>query len=192
LILIASAGVDAGIELQGKRFMKMAQAVLVALAIGAIFLFAGCSSPPREASIIAGFRAHRPTYERLRVYLQADEQLDRLADWGVVKTGSPVPRVPPDGGFPRERFKEYLSLLDEIHALGVSRADGPHPELCVLAWASGWAADTRHISVCWLDQVPSGLVSSIDDAKRKTDSPEGRRQFIYRRIEGNWYLEADR
>jgi hypothetical protein len=172
--------------------MKTALSIFAALVVGGILLFVHIeNSPPSESSIIANFRAHRSTYERLRLYLQVDEQLNRLASWGVVMKGSPVPHKPPTEGFSQERFNEYVTLLNELNAIGASRTHGPHPELCILLWASGWAADTRHISVCWLDEIPSTHVSSIDDFKRDADRPEARHQFIYRRIESNWYLEAD-
>src|SRR6266702_629452 len=87
--------------------------------------------PPTEAALLPNFNAHRSTYERLKLYLQADDQLDRLASWGIQTSTSPIAVMPPQGGFSRSRFDEYLSLLNEVHGVSAYRSRGPHCELCV-------------------------------------------------------------
>lgn len=173
--------------------MKVAaaiSAVLVIAVVASVVYFK--SLPPTEAALITNFRQHRSTYERLKLYLQADDQLDRLASWGIQTSTSPIAVMPPKGDFSRARFDEYLSLLNEVHGVSAYRSHGPHSELCVGMWGRGFAGNTEHIGVCWLEgAVPGKQVLSIDSLKGDADNSAERRQFFFRKIEGNWYLERD-
>jgi hypothetical protein len=165
-------------------------AVLVVAVIASVVYFK--SLPPTETALIANFNAHRSAYERLRLYLQADDQLDRLASWGIQTSTSPIAVMPPQGGFSRARFDEYLSLLNEVHGVSAYRSHGAHSELCVAMWGRGFAGSTEHIAICWLeDTVPGKQVLSIDNLNGDADNSAGQRQFFFRKIEGNWYLERD-
>jgi len=158
--------------------------------IGSIAYFKNL--PPTESSLIANFHAHRSGYEHLKLYLQEDDHLDRVASWGVQTATSPIVYMPPQGGLSRMRFDEYLSLLNEVHGANAYRSHGPHSELCVGMWGRGFAGSTEHIAVCWLeDTVPGKQVLSIDNPNSDTGNLAGRRHFLYRKIEGNWYLERD-
>ena len=172
--------------------MKVRAVILAVMVIAVILLIVYfIDLPPTENTLIANFRAHRSTYERLKLNLQADDQLGRLTQRGI-QTTSLVSYMPPKGSSERARFDEYLTLLSEVHGLGVDRAPGLHPQFCVEMWGRGWAADTEHISVCWLEEIVRGKqVSSIDDINWDADNSAGKRQFFYRKIEGNWYLERD-
>ena len=165
-------------------------AVLVIAVIASVVYFK--SLPPTETALVANFYAHRSTYERLKLYLRADDQLDRLASWGIQTSTSPIAVMPPQGGFSRARFDEYLSLLNEVHGVSAYRSHGPHSELCVAMWGRGFAGSTEHIAICWLeDTVPGKQVLSIDNLNGGADNSAGQRQFFFRKIEGNWYLERD-
>lgn len=173
--------------------MKVIVPILSLMVIAMILLVVHVMNlPPTENSLIANFHAHRSTYERLKLYLQADDQLDRLASWGIQIRSWPVGVMPPQEGFSRARFDEYLSLLNEVYGADAHRSHGPHSELCVGMWGRGFAGGTEHISVCWLeDRVPGKQVLSIDSINWGADNSAGRRKFFYRKIEGNWYLERD-
>jgi hypothetical protein len=165
--------------------------ILAALVVMAI-LWHLSNLPPTENALIANFYEHRSAYERLKLYLQADNQLDQLASWGI-QTGTWPDRVmPPQGDFSRARFDEYLLLLNEAHGTDVNRSHGPHSVLCVGIWGRGFAGSTEHISVCWLENtVPGKQVLSINNINWDADDSAGRHQYFYRKIEGNWYLERD-
>jgi hypothetical protein len=165
-------------------------AVVLCLLIAAlgIFLFFPQRSPPKEAQVIRNFEGHRAAFERLRGMLIEDQDLVRVADWGVETTKSMGIRKPPEGNFPVDRYQEYLSLLKEVGAAGAFRARGNPPEsVGMFVYVSGFAADTRHMNVCWLTREPENQVSSLDDFY-KTPKP---RNPVYRHIEGKWYLWAD-
>src|SRR5579871_4407760 len=120
--------------------MKVTATILAVLVIAVIALVVYFkSSPPTETALIANFNAHRASYERLKLYLQADDQLDRLASWGIQTTTSPIAVMPPQGGFSRARFDDYLALLNEVHGVSAYRSLGPHSELCVGMWGR-WGA----------------------------------------------------
>jgi hypothetical protein len=123
----------------------------VAAAIGLVGYLVSSSRPPGEAKLIQGFRAHRAQFERLRDMLQADSQLVRLAAWGVQTTNSVLPCLPPKGSFPVSRYNEYLDLLKHVGGSAVSRGEGRDANPNILLWASGFAGETRHIGLSWMD-----------------------------------------
>jgi hypothetical protein len=145
------------------------------------------SRPPSEKKIMENFYAHRAAFERLRGMLQADEQVVRVARWGVETTKSIGTHVPPEGGFPADRYQEYLEVLKQAGGEAALRGSGEHVEPCIGVWASGWAGDTRHIDICWLFQAPSNQVTNLDEYYQ---TPKPRRP-VFRHIDGNWYLWAD-
>ena len=164
--------------------------LLILLVLGSGFVYFYLSiRPPKEAKLIANFRAHQAAYQRLRDMLHQDKQIIRLANWGVeTMTSSPLSPKPPKGDFPLSRYNEYLSLLKQVGGLWASRGDEDGVETdSILVWATGWAGDTRHIYICWQEQQPSPLVSSLDQYYQ---TPKPRRP-VFRRIEGNWFLWAD-
>jgi hypothetical protein len=146
------------------------------VALAGVILLILPSKSPREAKVIEKFNAHRPAYERLL----------RVADWGVENTEGI--HHPPEGGVSVDRFHEYLSLLHEVGAKGASRRRGERAqEACVLVWTAGWAGDTRHVQICWLNHEPTNQVASLD-AFYLTPKP---RHPVSRHIDANWYLWAD-
>jgi hypothetical protein len=143
--------------------------------------------PPREQKLIENFYAHRAAYEHLRDMLLADEQVLVVASWGVETTKSVVPSLPPQGEFPINRYNEYLALLRQTGGATAFRGSGEHPEVGIGIWTSGWAGNTRHVAIGWLDHEPANHVANLDDYYL---TPKPRRP-VFRRIEGNWYLWAD-
>lgn len=171
-----------------RRMKSIGFIVLSAVAFIASFLIIASvlSRPPRESKITSDFRAHRAAYEQLRRMLLDDKGVHLVADWGVLMNDSPISKMPPDGGMPIKRYQEYLALLKETGARSVGRWEDP-PETKILVWASGFAADTRHVAVAWLDHEPSNTMISLD-AFYRTPKP---RIPAYIHIDGNWYIWAD-
>jgi hypothetical protein len=146
------------------------------------------SKPPKESKVIKGFHAHRVAYEKLRSMLLVDKELADVADWGIQTADSPLPKMPPEGGLSVSRYREYLALLKEIGARRTgSSSEKNATAIYVEVWASGFAGDIRHITICWLDIKPTNTVSSLDEFYR-TEKP---RNPVYRHINGNWYIWAD-
>jgi hypothetical protein len=165
----------------------------VALAVVCLFLYPRYTSiPPKEAVFISNFRTHRSEYERLRDMLQADDQLDTVATWGVRTPDSLLVHVPPNGGVSIDRYNEYLALLREVGGTLAFRSPGAHPDCCILVWSWGWAADTGHISICWKENEPRNQVASLD-ILNSTPEPSGdRRKYYFAQIDEHWYLQEDR
>jgi len=57
--------------------------LVVGAIAGLFFYLQWASEPPKEKELIENFYAHRAAFERLREMLQADEQVVRVAEWGV-------------------------------------------------------------------------------------------------------------
>jgi hypothetical protein len=164
--------------------------VLFAIAIlaGLLLYLRSGSRPPAEEKLIKNFYAHRAAYERLRDMLLADQQLVRIAKWGVETTKSVVPQKPPAGDFPAGRYHEYLALFQETGSLGASRAEGVRPEsVGVWLWSSGWAGEAMHAEIVWSEREPANQVDSLSNFD-KAPKP---RHPVFRKIEGHWYLWAD-
>ena len=157
--------------------------------IASFFVIVTISSrPPKEGKIVSYFRAHWASYERLRTMLTEDKDkgVEGVATWGIQPEGSPLWKIPPDGGMPVERYQQYLVLLKEI---GADRVDlGRDPlEVSFPVWGSGWGGDTRHVEVSWLEREPSNTAISLD-AFYRTAKP---RSPSYVHIDGKWYIWAD-
>jgi hypothetical protein len=163
-------------------------ALLSVLAVVALLLFVLglLNRPPSEKMLVQNFQNHRASYERLRDMLLADDGLERVASWGVETTDSAVAK-PPAGRFPVRRYDEYVALLKDVGAKGAFRDRGQNSDVGITVWASGWAGDTRHIAIYWMNHKPSNEVSSLDDFYR-TPKPRGP---VFRHIDGNWFLWAD-
>jgi hypothetical protein len=155
---------------------------------GLVYLYLA-GTPPKESKLIAQFYQHRTDYEHLREMLQADQQTISVAEWGVDTTTSSVTgSIPPDGDFPVARYNEYLALLKEVHAKSIFHPAGvSSPDVRIDIWGSGFAGNTRHIQLAWLENTPVDQVASLDDFYRTQQPPHP----VFRHIEGNWYLWAD-
>ena len=169
--------------------MKRAVIVLLSIVgviIGLVLGIRCISRPPKEAKLLQNFYAHRSSFERLRDLFQTDAGVSRLADWGV-ETQDGIAK-PPGGKFSAERYRQYLALLKEGAALGMSRRDDSHVN--ILRWARGFAGDTEHVGICRRITPPTCEVASFDAYYR--DHPNGRLcDWVYRRMDQNWYLWTD-
>jgi hypothetical protein len=144
--------------------------------------------PPKEQKLIENFYAHRVAYKRLRDMLLADQQVDAVyADWGVETAKSGLPHKPPDVSFSLSRYNQYVALLEQTGSKEIFRARDYPGLLCIGAWASGWAGNTRHIGICWGDQEPANQVANLDDYYRDPRRPRD----VFRHVDGKWYLRAD-
>jgi len=169
--------------------MRYARIVLfsVVAAIVSLFVILSISSgPPKESKIVSDFTAHRAAYEEVRTMLSEEKGVNVVATWGVETTGSAIAKIPPDGGIPVERYREYLARLKKIGAVAVFQRRDPL-EVQFGVWGSGFAGDTRHVAVSWLERKPSNIVISLD-AFYRTAKP---RNPSYVHIDGNWYIWAD-
>ncbi len=161
----------------------------IAGVVGLSVYFVSSNRPPKEAKLIRTFHAHRAKFERLREMLQADAQVVRLADWGVVTTNSVVPRIPPEGNFPVSRYSEYMDLLKQVGGYVAYRGEGQNANPSVLLWASGFAGNTRHVGLSWMDQAPTNQITSLDGYQAA--SKFGDRHVVFRHLDSNWYLWTD-
>ena len=168
------------------RFALISFSVAAAFFVSLLIFDFVSSRPPRESRIVSHFKAHRASFERVRTMLSDDHGVEGVAPWGIQPNGSPIWKNPPDGGMPVERFREYLSLLHEIGASRVGKAENPL-EVSFGVWSSGFAGDTRHVEITWLNREPKNTVTSLQ-AFYRTDKP---RIPSYVHIDGNWYIWAD-
>jgi hypothetical protein len=146
----------------------------------------GCldQSPPTDQVLISEFAAKRSEYERLRHLLEIDEGLKEVATWGFRTFQSPLVLHPPTSELSVARYNEYLAILRLVKASAASRSEGPHAKICISVWASGWAADTRHVAICWLPggRPNNGTTNAIVPLGTDSDLPTNR---------GGWYLLKD-
>jgi hypothetical protein len=119
--------------------------------------------------------------------LDADKPVEGVAGWGVQTANSPLWVKPPEGGLSISRFHEYLTLLREIGAQRAGSEWEEHREVGIGVWRSGFAGESRHINVVWLDYEPPNTIGNLDDFY-KTPTP---RSPVYRHIDGHWYIWAD-
>lgn len=153
-----------------------------AVLAGALLAFYLWTKPPNDETVIRNFEGHRGAFEQLRDMLKADTQVVRVAEWGVETTNAPGTVKPPNGGLPVDRYDEYLLLLRNVGGKVAYRGRGEYPEsVGIVVWASGFAADTRHIAVCWFEHPRLSGPSSV------ALGADGHSQ-TFKHIEGDWYL----
>ncbi len=164
--------------------------LIVAGVLGLVLYIWVTRYPPSESGLIQGFQDHRAQFEQIRDMLMEDKQLERLADWGVATTTSPVPRMPPDGGFPVQRYELYMRLLHQVNAQALGRREGTPASPNILMWGWGFAGETVHVGIIWLEQPPQAdrVVATFGDYKGLTGK---HREWSYRHIDSNWYLWTD-
>lgn len=159
------------------------------LAAFGILVLLGMPRPPKESELIQNFNKNRTAFEQLRDMLQADGHLRRVANWGV-ETADPFYLGDASGsGVPIDRYRRYLALLNQAGGQVASRSEGEHCDPGILVWAWGWAGDSKHIGVCWLDEIPTNQVPALDGYHGKRQYPEGR--MVFRHIDEKWYLWTD-
>ena len=166
--------------------------ILVFLVAAFLYLWAyvfPSHNPPEEESLLKTFYSNRAAYEHLRDMLLADGQVRGVyTRFGVETTSSGLPHAPSEVNFPSSRYNEYKVLLEQVRSPEVFRRGGENnSETCISLWGSGFAGDTRHVDLCWLDHAPANQIARLDDFY-KTPKP---RHPVFRHIDENWYLWAD-
>jgi hypothetical protein len=131
--------------------MKIGIALLVVFTVLAAALLAAryTAMAPSIESVAEQFNGKIADYEQLRDMVVEDKNLRVIAPWGVRTQTAPTVQTPPIADLPLDRYNMYLALLSRIGAGGISRSDGADPDICIVVWASGWAGDISHVSVCW-------------------------------------------
>lgn len=162
-----------------------------ALALAATACSLSCfGRPPKESALLAQFSERKAALEEIRQLLLDEPTWRRVAEWGVRTEDYPV------GGAPlsdpsRVRSERVVDLLKQAGWKIAGRSEGPDPDVCIGAWAAGWAGDTRHISFCSLRGEPKYLVASLDSDEARALLRSARREMVYRHVEGTWYLQQD-
>src|SRR5471032_1655010 len=151
----------------GLRPRRIRKWLLITLLLigGCVVALIKSNRRPDDDELIHKFRSNKSAYARLRDMLLEDDQILRVADWGVELSNSTFPlAMPPVGGFSLERYKQYMQLLAETDNSLAFRSRGPNPILCILVWSDGFAGNRRHASVCWL---AAGTQSSGSEVKER-------------------------
>src|SRR5450432_3741567 len=144
-----------------KRVGLTCLCIFVALC-GPLLVFRYFERPPRESELIGAFLAHHAEYEKLRDMLQADKTLVRVATWGAETKNSIVLHTPSTDDLAPERYRAYLDLLKKTGGKWASRGSN-NEDVCVGVWGWGFAGNTRHMNICWLQVEPINQVASLDD-----------------------------
>jgi len=136
--------------------MRRIAFLLLSSFAGLAVLLAGLftRTAPANESLAQRFSLKKADYEQLRAMLVEDKGLRQVASWGVRTASLAIVQAPPIVELPLDRYQKYWALLSRIDAAGMTRSDGADPDICILVWASGWAADTFHVSVCWMAHDP--------------------------------------
>jgi hypothetical protein len=140
-----------------------------------------CGTPPRDTKLVRQFYHHRSDFEKLRKMLQGDGSITGVAHYGIDTThrNGVSPFTPEQIGFPRERYEEYLATLNKAGALLAAHNEG---EFYFLIKRWGFAGNGWGIAVISRDTEPTNQVASLDDFRYTSN------HFVYRHIDGSWYL----
>jgi hypothetical protein len=144
-----------------------------------IVAFGGCvfltlPRPPKEDKLIQIFNDHRTAFEQLRDMLQADTNLCRVARWGVETRRPFFLGYPSEANFPTNRFQQYLALLKQANGYVGVRSGGDHADVGIAVWGWGFAGNTRHIWIYWVNETPTN-----------------HERVAFKQIDHSWYLVRD-
>jgi len=174
----------------GSRFLIPVLFVLFAgFGIMVLLAYLAMPKPPKESELIQNFHKNRATFEQLRDMLQADVHLRRVADWGIETRDPFYLGYPSASSFPVDRYKRYLALLKQAGCQLASRSEGEHCYPSILVWGWGWAGNTKHIGICWTDEIPTNQIATLDGYRGQSQYPE--RQIAFKHIDEKWYLWTD-
>ena len=153
------------------KFVKFS--VIFVLVFGVcVYLFFE-ASPPKEAGLIHRFNENRATFEQLRGMLQADPYLSRREEYS-----------------PPEKIEKYHALLKVVGSPSVwVDGRGTNADLFFMVWGWGFAGETEHLCICWLNQIPTNQITTLDGYRGQRRYPNA--VVVYKHIEQQWYLSAD-
>ncbi|HEY2328926.1 MAG TPA: hypothetical protein VGI63_03840 [Verrucomicrobiae bacterium] len=157
-----------------KKFVKFSAIVFLffVLAFGVCLSFFE-ASPPKEAGLIQKFNENHDTYEQLREMLQTDPYLSRREEYS-----------------PPEKIEKYQSLLKVVGSPSVwVDGRGTNADLFFMVWGRGFAGETEHLCICWLNQIPTNQITTLDGYRGQSRYPDT--VVVYKHIEQQWYLSAD-
>jgi len=157
-----------------KTFKSLAIAFLFIIVVVGVCVFSFAPRPPKEAKLIQHFSEHRGAFEQLRDMLQADTNLSRVASWGVETRQPQFLGYPTEQNFPTKRFQQYIALLQQANGYGGVRFEGDQAGVGIIVWGSGFAGDTRHVWISWMNEAPNNQGG-----------------WVYKKIDQNWYLQTD-
>jgi hypothetical protein len=169
--------------------LKRSEIVSGILLLSFVLLGTGClffcifssPHPAKDQKYIRDFETHRAEFERLRIMLQQDTQLIVVADWGA--------RTRNGAWLSGSHYDEYMRLLKQVGGGPADRAEGEPADPSITLWGWGWAGNTRHLGICWLDQAPTNLIPTLDNYYHRR--AYGHPIIAYRHVETNWYLWTD-
>lgn len=154
--------------------------VLILLAGFGCMVFLVCLTmprPPKESDVIQNFYKNRSAFEQLRDMLEEDSRLRRVAG-SYVETSNPFYLGGASAsGFPMDRYGRYLALLKQVGGYVATRDEGEHCDPGVVVWAWGWAGNTRHMGIRWIEETSTNQISAPG--------------IVFKHIDENWYLWCD-
>jgi hypothetical protein len=139
--------------------------------------------PPKDATVLKQFYAHRSDFEKLRAMLQEDSNVMQVAGYGVSTTnrGKADVLTPEQAGLQRERYVEYLATFKRAGAILAVHNNG---EFYFLVKRRGFAGGGWGIAVVSRVTAPANWIVSLDDYQKTPYSSGG----VYRHVDGDWYL----
>ena len=176
-----------------KRRNRTVLYVLLALAASlvavVVLFYLSLPKPPKESELLHQFEMNRAAFEQLRDMLRADTNVQRVADWGIATWKPHFIGEPAAANFPMDRYQQYRALLRQVGGKVAFRSDGEPANISVCVWIGGHFGAHTDFEVSWMGQAPSNQVNNLDRCRRQF--PPGERQYFYRHIDENWYLNTD-
>ncbi len=173
--------------------MKKLKAFLLYIVISSIIIFISCGFPndiPHKSDemMIKNLRANKAGFEKLLEMVQQDEKkvgkrffrIDK--DWNEPKDLEKV-------GITQERVNEYKRMFVELDIPRGFYAWGDGENYMFVVSSQGLGVSGSSKSYWWSKKKPESLIESdLDDYHQNQPNPN---DFVFRHIEGNWYLERD-
>ncbi|MCK9915305.1 hypothetical protein MXD81_39715 [Microbacteriaceae bacterium K1510] len=136
----------------------------------------GSGSRPSDAAMIAHWHRHRATFERLAAMMAEDARLTRVGEDFVT----------PEAGLDAERRALYRQLMREA---GIRSINHYGPQIEFVYFTQGIAVSGGAKSFCF--GRPADFAEQIDGDLDAARAARRSGYTLQRRIEGDWWLQAD-
>jgi hypothetical protein len=188
IILVQEHSPAVSVKRTAVRILVWAAMAYALLFMGVCALIHTTTKPPKEERLLQNFQQHRAAFEQLRDMLNEDINLSRVGTWGIDRRHPFFLGYPTENEFPKDRFGKYQALLKEAGAGVASRREGEKVEAdpSVVVWGCGFAGNTHHIGICWLNHAPTNQIPTLDGYRGPAED-----SVAYRHIDSNWYLWTD-
>jgi hypothetical protein len=169
-----------------KRFSTYSLLLLITVLLGCGF--PGDIDHKSDTEMIENFHKNRADFETLLGMIQEDERKIGKELFRIDNNWT-APKDLGKFGISKERVDKYREIFQQLDIQRGFYAYGEGKSCHFVSSAQGLGVSGSSKGYWWTEEPPGSLIEGdLDKYHRETEKPN---DFVFRHIEGNWYLERD-